>query len=69
MNKLRAFWERHGIFVLIILMMVLSWLSGFMSGRIDERMCNYKKQLQSRTLTDEQVQILTELVAREANNE
>lgn len=69
MNKLKAFWERHGLFVLIMLVIVLSWMSGFMSGRIDERMCNYEKQLQSRTLTDEQVQILVELAAREANNE
>lgn len=69
MNKLKAFWERHGLFVLIMLVIVLSWLSGFTSGRIDERMCNYEKQVQSRTLTDEQVQTLMELAAREANNE
>lgn len=69
MNKLKAFWERHGLFVLIMFVMVMSWLSGFMSGRIDERMHTYEKQLQSRTLTDEQVQILVELAAREANNE
>jgi hypothetical protein len=69
MNKLKAFWARHGLFVLIMLMMVLSWMSGFMSGRIDERIRNYEKQVQSRTLTDEQVQILMELAAREANNE
>jgi hypothetical protein len=69
MNKLKAFWARHGIFVLVMLMMVLSWMSGFMSGHIDERMRNYEKQLQSRELTDEQVQILMELAAREAGNE
>ena len=69
MNKLKAFWARHGLFVLIMLMMVLSWLSGFMSGRIDERMRNYEEQVQTKTLTEEQVQILMELAAREAGNE
>ena len=53
---------------MLALLVLFSWLAGFSSGRIAERLEANKKYRIEINLTDEQIQTLISIAAREANN-
>ena len=66
MNKIKEWWAKHEIACLLAILIFLSWMSGYSSGRLTERWVNkeegtYRIEIQCQELTDEQVQTLVDV--------
>lgn len=68
MDRIKNFLRRHEVGLMLALLVLFSWLAGFSSGRIAERLEANKKYRIEINLTDEQIQTLISIAAREANN-
>lgn len=74
LDRIKQWWSKHEIACLLIILIFLSWMCGYSSGRLAERWVNkedrtYRIEIQCQELTDEQIQMLANVSKLEVYND
>lgn len=73
LDKIKQWWSNHEIVCLLAILIFLSWMGGYSTGRLAERWinkeeCTYRIEVQCQELTDEQMQMLIDVAKMEVHN-
>lgn len=74
LDRIKQWWSKHEIPCLLAMLIFLSWMGGYSTGRLAERWINkeertYRIEIQCQELTNEQIQMLIDIEKREAGHD